>query len=85
MKVFADDKFNMVQTVKFVLGRIANIVGKGENAGLKSIHKYSSYGSEVYKISLSISKAKFMTKTSMTVMNFSFKLLMIIQECRLEK
>ena len=32
-KAFADDKINMTEKFKFVLGRIENIVEKGENAG----------------------------------------------------
>ena len=32
-KAFADNKINMTEKLKFVLGRIENIVGKGENAG----------------------------------------------------
>ena len=33
LKAFADEKFNITQTLKFVLGRVENFVGKGENAG----------------------------------------------------
>ena len=33
LKGFADDKINVNQKVKFVLKRVENIVGKGENAG----------------------------------------------------
>ena len=33
LKVFADNKIILTQKLKFVLGRIENIVGKGENAG----------------------------------------------------
>ena len=32
-KAFADDKMNATEKLKFVLGRVENIVGKGENAG----------------------------------------------------
>ena len=32
LKAFADDKINVTQTLKFVLGRKEKIVGKGENA-----------------------------------------------------
>ena len=32
-KGFADDKINVIQNKKFVLGRVENIVGKGEIAG----------------------------------------------------
>ena len=35
MKDFADDKINLTQILNFVLERVENIVGKGENAGLK--------------------------------------------------
>ena len=33
LKAFADDKMNVTQKLKFALGRVENIVGKGENAG----------------------------------------------------
>ena len=33
MKELADDKINVTERLKFVLGRAENIVGKGENAG----------------------------------------------------
>ena len=33
LKAFADDKLNLTQKLKFALGRVENIVGKGENAG----------------------------------------------------
>ena len=34
MKAFADDKFNLAEKLKYVLGRVEeNFVGKGENAG----------------------------------------------------
>ena len=33
MKAFADDKINMTEKLKFVLGRVENIAGKGEDAG----------------------------------------------------
>ena len=32
LKVFADDKINVTEKLKFVLKRVENIVGKGENA-----------------------------------------------------
>ena len=32
-KAFADDKINVTEKLKFVFGRVENIVGKGENAG----------------------------------------------------
>ena len=33
LKAFTDDKIKVTENVKFVLERIKNIVGKGENAG----------------------------------------------------
>ena len=33
LKAFADDKIDVTEKFKFVLGRVGNIVGKGENAG----------------------------------------------------
>ena len=32
LKAFADDKINVTEKLKFVLGRLENIVPKGENA-----------------------------------------------------
>ena len=32
-KELVDDKINLIEKLKFVLGRVENIVGKGENAG----------------------------------------------------
>ena len=32
LKAFADDNINMTQKLKYVLERLENIVGKGENA-----------------------------------------------------
>ena len=32
-KAFADDNINMTEKFKFVLGRVENIMEKGENAG----------------------------------------------------
>ena len=33
MKAIADDKINVTEKSKFILGRAENIVGKGENTG----------------------------------------------------
>ena len=33
LKAFADDKINVLKTLNIKLGRVENIVGKGENAG----------------------------------------------------
>ena len=35
LKAFADDNLNVNQKLKFALGRVENIVGKGENAGIQ--------------------------------------------------
>ena len=35
LKAFADDNLNVNQKFKFALGRVENIVGKGENAGIQ--------------------------------------------------
>ena len=35
LKAFADDKINVTQNLKFILERVENIVGKGENACYK--------------------------------------------------
>ena len=32
LKAFADDKINVTEKLRFVLGKVVNIVGKGENA-----------------------------------------------------
>ena len=32
-KAIADDKINVIHTLKFALGKVENIVGKRENAG----------------------------------------------------
>ena len=31
LKALADDKMNVTEKLKFVLGRVENIIGKGEN------------------------------------------------------
>ena len=33
LEAFADNNLNVYQKLKFALGRVENIVGKGENAG----------------------------------------------------
>ena len=40
LKAFADNKINVTEKLKFVLGRVENIVGKEENAG----YQRSGYG-----------------------------------------
>ena len=33
LNAFADKKINVIEKLKFILGRVENITGKGENAG----------------------------------------------------
>ena len=33
MKAYADNKINVTEKLKFILGKLENIVEKGENAG----------------------------------------------------
>ena len=40
LKAFADDKSNATQKLKFVLGRVKNILGKGENAGYQHFLRF---------------------------------------------
>ena len=35
LRAFADDKINVIEKLKFLLGRVENIVRKGENAGYR--------------------------------------------------
>ena len=44
-KAFADNKINVTEKLKFVLGRVENIVGKGENAG----YQFFSFYHNVFK------------------------------------
>ena len=36
-KAFADDKINVTEKLKSVLGKVENTVGKGENAGFQQL------------------------------------------------
>ena len=49
-KTYGDDKINLTEKVKFVLGRIENIVGKGENAGLPAFSLFPTTFSKVFFI-----------------------------------
>ena len=40
LKAFADNKITATQKLKFALGRVQNIVGKGENAGYQHFHLF---------------------------------------------
>ena len=40
LKAFADDKINVTEKLKFVLGKVENVVGKGENAGYQHFLLY---------------------------------------------
>ena len=35
LEAYADDKINVTENMKFVLERVENIMGKGENAGFQ--------------------------------------------------
>ena len=39
-KAFADDKLNVTENLKFVLGRVENIAGKGEKMLVTSIFSF---------------------------------------------
>ena len=41
LKAYADDKINVTEALKFVLGKVENIVGKGENAGYQHLLLFS--------------------------------------------
>ena len=43
LKAFADEKMNVTQKLKFVIGRIENIMGKGENAGYQHFLLFPQY------------------------------------------
>ena len=47
-KAFADDKINVTEKFKFVLERVQNIVGKGENAGYLHFLHFSKMSSELF-------------------------------------
>ena len=44
MKAFADEKLNLAEKLKLVLGRVENFVGKGENAGFQQFLTMFSKG-----------------------------------------
>ena len=37
IKALADDKIDVIQKIKFVLGQVENILGKGENASYQHL------------------------------------------------
>ena len=41
LKAFADNKINVTEIFKFLLERVENIVGKGENAGYQHVLLFS--------------------------------------------
>ena len=43
LKAFADNKINVTEKLKFVLGRVENIVGKGENVVYKHVLLFPQY------------------------------------------
>ena len=48
LKAFADDKMNVTEKLKFVLGMVENIVGKGENAGYQHFLLFPQCFQKVY-------------------------------------
>ena len=40
LKAFADDKLDMAENLKYVLGRVENIVGKGEKGWLPAFSPF---------------------------------------------
>ena len=45
LKAFSEDEINMTEILKFVLEKVENIVGKGENAG----YQHFSFTHNVFK------------------------------------
>ena len=50
-KACADDKIIVTQKLKFVLGRVENIVGKGENAGYQHFLLFPQYFLKLFSFS----------------------------------
>ena len=48
LKAVADDISNVPEKLKFVLGRVENIVGKEENAGLPAFSPFSTMFSKAF-------------------------------------
>ena len=48
LKEFADIKITVTEKLKFVLGRLENIVGKGENAGYSLFSPFPTMFSKVF-------------------------------------
>ena len=48
LKAFADDNLNVNQKLEFVLGKVENIVGKGENAGYQHFLFFPEWFSKGY-------------------------------------
>ena len=48
LKAFADDKINMAEKLKPVLGRVENIVGKGEIAGYQHLLLFPTMFSKAF-------------------------------------
>ena len=46
LKAFADDKLILAENLKFVYGRVKNIVGKGKNAGYQHFFLFPQYFQE---------------------------------------
>ena len=52
MKAFADDKMNLNENLKCVLGRIENIVAKGEKAGYQHFSPFLTMFSKAFSLSV---------------------------------
>ena len=52
LKAFADNKINVTEKLKFVLKRVENILGKGENAGNLSQNVFKSFYTGSLKVGI---------------------------------
>ena len=50
LKAFADVNLNINQKLKFALGRVENIVGKGENAGYQHFFFFPLFFLKVFSL-----------------------------------
>ena len=54
LKAFADDKINVIEKIKFVLGKVENIAGKRENAGYQHFLLFPQCFQKAYAGSLQV-------------------------------
>ena len=52
LKAFTVGKLNVTEKLKFVLGRVENIVGKGENAGYQHYQQFLLFSRCFQKVSI---------------------------------